>query len=129
MRRVGEERAIISVRVWLGQTPLHGDHVPSVIEGKIPGNRPPGRPRAGMLDRVNEGWQLLRSGQEACLRSRTIRKDLPVGRSNNLLKSGNKRAFTSHFVFETEMMRYKARCDGVTWFRTLITRFRTDEIV
>ena len=71
-----------------------------------------------MLDRVNEGWQLLRSGQEACLRSRTIRKDLPVGRSNNLLKSGNKRAFTSHFIFETEMMRYKARCDGVTWFRT-----------
>ena len=57
-----------------------------------------------MLDRVNEGWQLLR------------RKGLSVGRSNNLLKSGKKRAFTSHFVFETEMMRYKEkvrRCDVV----------------
>ena len=99
-------------------TLLHGDHVPLVIEGRISGNRPPGRLRAGMLDRVNEGWHLLRSGQEACLRSRTIRKDLPVGRSNSLLKSGNKRAFTSHFVFETEMMRYKARCDSATWLRT-----------
>ena len=44
--------------------------------------------------------------------------DLPMGRSSSLLKSGNKRAFTSHFVFETEMMRYKARCDSATWFRT-----------
>ena len=41
LRRVGEERAIISVinrrqRVWLGQTLRHGDHVPLVIEGRIP---------------------------------------------------------------------------------------------
>ena len=70
-----------------------------------------------MLDRVKDGSC---SGQEACLGSRTIRKDLPVGRSNSLLKSGNKRAFTSHFVFETEMMRYKARCDGATWFKTYV---------
>ena len=60
LRRVGEERAIISVinrrqRVWLGQTLRHGDHVPLVIEGRIPGKRPPGRPRAGMLDRVKDG--------------------------------------------------------------------------
>ena len=34
---------------------LDGDHVPLVIEGRIPGNRPAGRPRAGMLDRVKDG--------------------------------------------------------------------------
>ena len=44
LRRVGEERAIISVinrrqRVWLGQTLRHDDHVPLVIEGRIPGKR------------------------------------------------------------------------------------------
>ena len=42
-----------------------------------------------------------------------------------LSKSGNKKAFTSHFVFETEMMRYGAkmiRC------RTWLTRFGTDVI-
>ena len=60
LRRVGEERAIISVinrrqRVWLGQILLHGHHVPLAIEGRIPGKRPPGRPRAGMLDRVKDG--------------------------------------------------------------------------
>ena len=59
-RCVGEERAIISVinrrqRVWLGQTLRHGDHFPLVIEGRMPGKRPPGRPRAGMLDRVKDG--------------------------------------------------------------------------
>ena len=59
LRRVGEERAIISVinrrqRVWLGQTLLHSDHVPLVIEGRIPGKRPPGSPRAGMLDRMKD---------------------------------------------------------------------------
>ena len=60
LRRVGEERAIISVinrrqRVWLGQTVRHGDHVPLVIEGRIPGKGPPGRPRAEMLDGVKGG--------------------------------------------------------------------------
>ena len=35
-----------------------------------------------------------------------------------LLKSRNKKAFTSHFVFQTEMMR----------FRTWMTRFGTDAI-
>ena len=60
LRRVGEERAIVSVinrrqRVWLGQTLRHGDHVPLVTEGRIPGKRPPGRLRAGMLDRVKDG--------------------------------------------------------------------------
>ena len=61
LRRVGEERAIISVinrrqRVcWLGHTLRHCDLVPLVIEGIIIGKRPPGRPRAGMLDRVKDG--------------------------------------------------------------------------
>ena len=59
LRRVGEERVIISSstedRVWLGHTLLHVDHVPLVIEGRIPGKRPPGRLRAGMLDRVKDG--------------------------------------------------------------------------
>ena len=70
LRRVVEERAIISVinrrqRVWLGHTLRHGD-----------------------LVRERECWiewkkvaQLL-SGQEASLRSRTIRKDLPLGRTH-----------------------------------------------
>ena len=60
LRRDGEESAIISVinrrqRVWLGQTLRHGDHVSLVIEGRIPGKRPPGRPQAEMLDRVKDG--------------------------------------------------------------------------
>ena len=60
LRRDGEESAIMSVinrrqRVWLGQTLRHGDHVSLVIEGRIPGIRPPGRPQAGMLDRVKGG--------------------------------------------------------------------------
>ena len=60
LRRDDEERAIISVinrkqRVWLGYTLRHGDHVPLVTEGRIPGKRPPGRPRAGMLDSVKDG--------------------------------------------------------------------------
>ena len=59
LRPDGEERAIISVinrrqRVWLGQTLRHGDLVPLVIEGRIIEKRPPGRPRAGMLDRVKD---------------------------------------------------------------------------
>ena len=54
LRRDGEERAILSVinrrqRVW------RGDLVPLVIEGRIIEKRPPGRPRAGMLDRVKDG--------------------------------------------------------------------------
>ena len=60
LRPDGEERAIISVinrrqRVWLGHTLRHGDLVPLVIEGRIIGERPPGRPRVGMLDRVKDG--------------------------------------------------------------------------
>ena len=60
LRPDGEERAIISVinrrqRIWLGQTLRHGDLVPLVIEGRIIGKRPPGRPRVGMLDRVKDG--------------------------------------------------------------------------
>ena len=33
----------------------HGDLVPLVIEGRIIEKRLPGRPRAGMLDRVKDG--------------------------------------------------------------------------
>ena len=59
LRRNGEERAIISVinrrqRVWLGYTLRHGDLVPLVIEERVIGRRPSGRPRAGMLDRVKD---------------------------------------------------------------------------
>ena len=39
----------------LGHTLGHCDLVPLVIEGRIIGKRPPGRPRAGMLDRVKDG--------------------------------------------------------------------------
>ena len=60
LRLVGEERAIISVinrrqRVWLGQILLDGDHVLLVIEGRIPGKRPPGRLPAGILAKVKDG--------------------------------------------------------------------------
>ena len=80
LRRVGEERVIISVihrrqRIWPGHTLRHGDLVPFIIEGRIIGRRPPGGP-AGQ----SKGWPSLRSSQKARLRSRTIRKDLPVGR-------------------------------------------------
>ena len=60
LRRVGEDREIISVinrrqRVWFGHTLRHGGLVPLVNEGRIIGKRPPGRPQAGMLDRVKDG--------------------------------------------------------------------------
>ena len=42
-----------------------------------------------------------------------------------LLKSKNKEAFTSHFVFNTEMMRYRAK---LVRLKTELTRFRTDVI-
>ena len=42
-----------------------------------------------------------------------------------LLKSRNKKAFTSHFVFNTEMMRYRAK---LVRLKTELTRFRTDVI-
>ena len=49
-----------------------------------------------------------------------------------LLKSENKKAFTSHFVFETEMTRYGAKIvrfkTEMMRFRTWMTRFRTDVI-
>ena len=49
-----------------------------------------------------------------------------------LSKSGNKKAFTSHFVFETEMMRFRAKMvrfkTKMTWFGIRMTRFRTDMI-
>ena len=50
----------------------------------------------------------------------------------DLLKSGNKEAFTSHFEFETEMTRYSAKMvrfkTGIMQFRTWMTRFRADVI-
>ena len=39
-----------------------------------------------------------------------------------LLKSGNKKAFTSLFVPETEMMQYRAK---MVQFKTEMTQFRT----
>ena len=36
----------------------------------------------------------------------------------SLLKNGNKKAFKSHFVFETEIMRYRAK---MLRFKTEIT--------
>ena len=49
-----------------------------------------------------------------------------------LLKSENKKAFTSHFVFEAEVMRYRAKIvrfkTEMMRFRTWMTRFRTDVI-
>ena len=85
LRRACEVRAIIPVinrrqRVLLGHTLRHDDLVPLVIEGRIIGKRPPGRPRVGMLDRAKDGSPYVSSGQEARLRS--IRKDLPVGRTH-----------------------------------------------
>ena len=41
--------------MWLGHTLRHGDLVPLVTEGRIIGKRPPGRPRAGMMERVKDG--------------------------------------------------------------------------
>ena len=67
---------------WLGHTLSHGDLVPLAIEGRIIGKGPPGRPRVGMLDRVKDARQPLCNGQEVRLRTRTIRKDLPVGRTH-----------------------------------------------
>ena len=43
------------MRVWPAHTLRHGDLLPLVIEGRIPGKRPPGRRRVGMLDRVEDG--------------------------------------------------------------------------
>ena len=45
----------IRQRVWVGDTLRHGDLVPLIIEGRIIRKRPPGRLRAGMLDRVEDG--------------------------------------------------------------------------
>ena len=48
-----------------------------------------------------------------------------------LLKSGNEKAFTSHFVPETEIMEYRAKMarfkTEMTWVRTwIMAQFRTD---
>ena len=49
-----------------------------------------------------------------------------------LLKSRNKKAFTSHFVFKTEMTQYRATMvqfkTEIIWFRTWMARFRIDVI-
>ena len=72
-------------RVWLGHNLRHGDLVPLFIEARIIGKSSLGRPRVGMLDRVKNGSPHLRSSQQAGLRSRTVRKDLPVGRIHTQL--------------------------------------------
>ena len=57
LRRVEEEKSIISTigkrqRAWLGHTLRQGDLLPIVIEGRVEGRRPPGRPRTGILDGI-----------------------------------------------------------------------------
>ena len=43
-------------RAWPGRTLRHGDLLPAlVIEGRVEGRRPPGRPRTGILDRIKNG--------------------------------------------------------------------------
>ena len=44
-------------------------------------NVPTGRLWVRMLARLSKGWRLLHCGQEACLRSWRIRKDLALGRT------------------------------------------------
>ena len=60
LRRVNEDRAIIPSinkrqRTWLGHTLRHGNLLPLIIEERVEGRRPPGRPRTGMLDRIKNG--------------------------------------------------------------------------
>ena len=60
LRRVEEEKSIISTtdkrqKAWLGHTLRHGDRLLIVIEGRVVGRRPPGRPRTGVLDRIKNG--------------------------------------------------------------------------
>ena len=55
-----------------------------------------------------------------------------IDQEAGLLKSRNKKAFTSHFVFETEMMRYGTKMvrfkTEMMRFRTWLTRFGADAI-
>ena len=55
-----------------------------------------------------------------------------IGQVAGLLKSRNKKAFTSHFVFKTEMTQYRAKMvqfkAEIIWFRTWMARFRIDVI-
>ena len=50
----------------------------------------------------------------------------------SLLKSRNKKAFSSHFVPETEMMQYRAKMvwfkTEMKWFKTRMMRFQTEVI-
>ena len=60
LRRVEEDRSVICTidkrqRAWLGHTLRHGDLLPILIEGRVKGRRPPGRPRTGVLDRIKNG--------------------------------------------------------------------------
>ena len=61
LQRVNEDRAIIpSINKrqrtwWNGHTLRHGNLLPLLIEGRVEGRRPPGRPRTGMLDRIQNG--------------------------------------------------------------------------
>ena len=49
-----------------------------------------------------------------------------------LLKSGKRKTFTSHFEFDTEMMRYRAKMGRfkaeMMRFRTRMTRFNTCDL-
>ena len=52
LRRVEEEKSIISTidkrqRAWLGHALRHSDLLPLVIERRVEGRRPPGRPSTG----------------------------------------------------------------------------------
>jgi len=60
LKLVGEERKMVSVIIirkknWIGHTLRHEGLLRDVIEGKMLGKRPRGRPRIGMLNELKEG--------------------------------------------------------------------------
>ena len=92
LRHVGEERTMISVikrrqRVQLGHNLRLGDLVLLVIEGRMKGSKETTWKTLSENAGQSKGRQPLHSGQEACLRSRTIRKDLPVGRTHTHMRN------------------------------------------
>ena len=71
----GRQRFFFWAYSWALSTRAHGYFI-VVIEWRMIGKRPAG------IAGEKEGWRPSRSGQEARLRSGTIRKDLSVGRKH-----------------------------------------------